>query len=302
MAFRPERQAPAWQIKLQAETEFPHRYTEINLRPLDAANTDALVSALLAIADLPAELRELILRKADGNPYFVEEIVRTLIDQQVVRPTPDGLRWVASTNVRDISIPDNLQALLMARIDRLDQETRATLQMASVIGRSFYYRILKAISDSAMALDKHLGSLERVELLRETSRNPEIEYMFRHELARDAAYNTILNRRRREFHERVGEAMEAIFADRVEEHAHRLAQHFALAGDGHKAAHYFELAGDLASGVHATAESSAYYRRAVEAAETINATADLARLKAKHAALATSPMAPQRAHAHPRPS
>jgi predicted ATPase len=244
------------------------------------------VSALLVIADLPNELRQLILRKADGNPYFVEEIVRTLIDQQVVRQTPDGLRWVASAKVEDVSLPDTLQALLMARIDRLDKETRSTLQMASVIGRSFYYRVLKAISDSAIALDKHLGSLERVELLRETSRNPELEYMFRHELARDAAYSTILNRRRRDFHGRVGDAMETIFADRLEEHAHRLAQHFALAGNGKKALRYYELAGDLASGVHATVESSAYYRRAVEAAESIDATADVARLNTKRGTVA----------------
>ena len=84
----------------------------------------------------------------------------------------------------------------MARIDRLDEQTKSTLQTASVIGRSFYYRILERISDSAITLDKQCGSLERAELLREAGRMPELEYMFKHDLARDAAYGSILNRKR----------------------------------------------------------------------------------------------------------
>jgi len=283
-AMRPERQAPAWVVKQRAETDLPHRYTEIVLKPLETEDADALVSELLSIADLPVELRRLILRKADGNPYFVEEIVRTLVDQGVVTRSADGMHWAASARVEDIAIPDNLQALLMARIDRLDRDTRATLQMAAVIGRSFYYRILQAISDSAMALDKQLGSLERFELLRECGRRPELEYMFRHELTRDAAYHTILNRRRRELHQRVGEAIEAIFADRIEEHAHRLAQHFDLAGVPEKALKYYELAGDFAASVHAPTESASHYGHALDAARRLGAAEAVTRLEAKHAA------------------
>lgn len=285
-ALRPERQSPGWQLKLKAETDYPHRYTEINLAPLGAEETDALVSALLRIADLPHELRELILRKADGNPYFVEEIVRTLIEQGVVEQTADGLRWHASAKIEDIAIPDNLQSLLMARIDRLDQETKSTLQLAAVIGRSFYHRILRAISDSAMAIDKHLSSLERVELLTEATRMPELEYMFKHELARDAAYATILNRRRREFHLRVAEAIETLFGDRLEEFAHRLAQHFELGQDYPRALKYYELAGDVAEGIHARDEGASHLAHAVEIANKMPAPAEtIERLTAKQARL-----------------
>jgi len=285
-AMRPERQSPGWQLKLKAETDFPHRYTEINLAPLGAAETDALVSALLQIADLPPELRELILRKADGNPYFVEEIVRTLIEQGVVRRSEDGLHWSAEAAVEDIAIPDNLQSLLMARIDRLDQETKSTLQLAAVIGRSFYHRILRAISDSAMAIDKHLTSLERVELLTEATRMPELEYMFKHELARDAAYATILNRKRREFHIRVAEAIETLFGDRLEEFAHRLAQHFELGQDFARALKYYELAGDVAEGIHAHDEAATDLAHAIELAERMPAPAEtVERLAAKRAKL-----------------
>ncbi len=291
-AFRPERQSPAWQLKLKAETEFAHRYTEITLRPLGADDTDALVSALLDISDLPAELRQLIAHKAEGNPYFAEEVVRTLIEQGVIRRTEAGLRWNADAGAADIAIPDSLQALLIARIDRLDEETRATLQMASVIGRSFYYRVLQAISDSALALDKHLRALERVELLREAGRLPELEYIFKHELARDAAYATILNRRRRAFHLRVAEAIETLFSDRLEEHAHRLAQHFEQAGDDARAAQYYEMAGAAAASIHATTEGIAHYGRALAAARRANAAAgDIARLEARHRALGADPPA-----------
>ena len=287
-AFRPERQSPAWQVKLRAETDFPHRYTEVTLRPLDVGDTDALISALLQISDLPGELHQLIATKTDGNPYFIEEVVRSLIDQGAVYKTEAGLRWKAGTLMADIAIPDSLQTLLMARIDRLDQETRATLQMASVIGRSFYYRILQAISESALAVDKHLRSLERVELLRESGRLPELEYIFKHELARDAAYATILNRKRREFHLRVAEAMEALFADRLEEHAHRLAQHFEHAGDDERATKYYVMAGEVATGIHAHSEGIASYTKALDAARRSGASGEyVASLEAMRQALET---------------
>ncbi len=280
--FRPERQSPAWQVKIRADTDYPHRYQEIRLEPLGAEDTDALISALLKIADLPADLHKLILGKTDGNPYFVEEVVRSLIDQGVVERDATGLKWKAGALVSDIAIPDSIQALLMARIDRLDEQTKSTLQAASVIGRAFYFRILETISELAIALDKQINTLERAELLREAARNPELEYMFRHDLARDAAYNTILNRKRREFHRRVAEAIEKLFPERLEEHAHRLAQHFELAGDHESAMKYYAMAGEAAEGLHATAESTGHYAHALEAARQCGAGADvIARLQAK---------------------
>jgi class 3 adenylate cyclase len=292
-AFRPERQSPGWQLKLKAETDYPHRYTEIALSPLDAQRTDDLVSALLNIADLPRDLRKLIIRKTEGNPYFVEEVVRSLIEQGIVFQTEDGLRWKSSTKLEDIAIPDTLHALLVARIDRLDAETRATLQLASVIGRTFFARVLKAVSDQAMALDQHLGALQRVELVREVMRKPELEYIFKHELARDAAYNTILLRRRRELHLLVGEAIEALFGDRAEEYAHRLAQHFAAGGDGNKSYRYYVMAGDAAAAMSADAEAADHFARALEAAESLDIpAAERARLQRRVATLAPA-LAPQ---------
>jgi predicted ATPase len=285
-AFRPERQSPAWQVKLRAETYFPHRYTEIQLEPLTVDQSERLVSALLDIEALPAGVGDLILRKAEGNPYFVEEVVRSLVDQEAVQPTEGGLRWNPDADVRDISIPDTLQALLMARMDRLDRETRSTLQLASVIGRSFYHRVLRAISDSTIELDRHLVSLERVELVREAVRTPELEYIFKHELARDAAYNSILHRRRRQLHRRVGEAMEQIFHDRLDENAHRLAQHFAAAGDAERALRYHLMAAEAAAALSANVEAAGHYARALEAASGLDLPeAEVSRLRERQASL-----------------
>jgi predicted ATPase len=284
-AFRPERQSPAWQLKLKAETDFPHRYLELPLMPLSAGDTETLVTSLLRIRDLPDDVRQLILRKADGNPYFTEEIVRSLVEQGVIEEIEGNRHWRPGAKVADVAIPDSLQALLMARIDRLDAEAKSTLQMASVIGRSFYYSILQAISDSAMALDKDLRSLERVELLREAGRQPELEYIFRHELARDAAYATILNRKRREFHRRVAEAMEMIFADRIESQAHRLAQHFELAQDDDRALRYYEIAATAAMNLGATPEATRHYTSAIDAARRLGREGDVLRISASQAAL-----------------
>ncbi len=222
-AMRPYRRSSGWGIKNIGETEYPHRYTEIELKPLTDDDNDTLIGNLLSVSELPIELRRLILKKTEGNPFFVEEVIRTLIDEGAIQRDETGLHWETRKQIEDISLPNNLQALLIARIDRLDAEIRRTLQLASVVGRSFFYRVLEMVDDAANDLTPHLSALQRVELIREASRLPELEYMFLHEITRDAAYETILHRERRRFHRRVGEAIEDLYSDRLEDEAHRLA-------------------------------------------------------------------------------
>ena len=169
-AFRPDRSAPSWRVKQIAETEFPHRYKEILLHPLDAGNSRELVDHLLMISELPPKLHAMIQEKSEGNPFFVEEVVRSLIDSGAVEQKGSGAGWTAGTDVDEIQIPDNLQTLLISRVDRLEGEARHTLQLASVIGRSFYYRVLQSISQAVDVLDGHLSVLQRVELIFEAAR------------------------------------------------------------------------------------------------------------------------------------
>ena len=247
-AMRAERTAPAWQIKTTADEEFNHRYTELVLRPLSDAEGNELVNHLLANPELSEALRASILEKSAGNPFFIEEVVRTLIDnrvlvaeEQVVNGTTQRV-WRAASAGADFAIPDNLQSLLAARMDRLEEPTRGTLQLASVIGRSFYHRVLQAVDEASNELDKHLGTLLRMDLIREAARVPEIEYAFRNPLTQEAVYKTILIKRRRAFHRRVGEAMESIYADRLDGLFGLLAHHFALADEHEKAIQYYRKA------------------------------------------------------------
>ena len=263
-SFRPERQSPAWRMKQTAETDYPHRYTEITLNPLSDEESDALFGNLLNISDLPIELRQMILARAEGNPFFVEEFTRTLIDTGAITRDETGLRWNEVTILEDISIPENLRALITSRIDRLEEGARRTLQLGSVIGRSFYQRVLSLISDSGIALDRQLVTLQRAELILEAGRIPEVEYAFRHDLTREAAYNSILVRERREFHRRVGEAVEELFNDRLEEQSHLLAHHFYQAGDDGRAMKYSVMAGDAAVRLHAHQEARSHYSQAIE--------------------------------------
>ena len=127
-----------------------------------------------------------------------------------------------------------------------------------MIGRSFHYEVLKLISGSSIDLDRQLSTLQRVELIRESSRVPELEYIFQHDLTRGAAYNSILSillRERREFHKRVGEAGEEVFNDRLEEQSHLLAHHFYEAGETQRALKYSIIAGERALSTYAHEEA-----------------------------------------------
>jgi predicted ATPase len=233
-----------------------------------------LLNRLLAIADIPERLRSVVLEKSGGNPFFIEELVRTLIESGVVvselRETNGEMLkyWIAARDEADFEIPDNLQSLLSARLDRLEEATRATLQVASVIGRTFYHRVLQVVDLASQELDKHLSTLLRLEMIREASRMPELEYAFRNPLTQEAVYNTILLKNRRSFHKRVGEAIEELYADRLEAFYGLLAHHFSLAGSPEKAIEYTRLAAKQAANLFAYEEAALNLHAALSMAET----------------------------------
>jgi tetratricopeptide (TPR) repeat protein len=213
-------------------------------------------------------LRASILEKSGGNPFFIEEVVRALIDNGVLVAEDvnggDKRMWHATRASADFSIPDNLQSLLAARLDRLEESTRGTLQLASVIGRSFYHRVLQAVDEASHELDTHLNTLLRMELIREAARVPEVEYAFRNPLTQEAVYQTILIKRRRTFHQRVGEAMESIYGDRLEGLFGLLAYHFALADDHEKAIDYYRKGARQAVALFAYDDAVQNLRRALD--------------------------------------
>ena len=149
--LRPVRQEPAWRIHESAQRDFAHRYSSIALEPLDEENSRTLVANLLQIEDLPDQVRTLILVKAEGNPFFVEEVIRSLLDANLV--VRENSHWRATSEITNIALPDTLLGVITARLDRLSEESRQVAQTASVIGREF---ALGTLTEIYQAQD-HLG-------------------------------------------------------------------------------------------------------------------------------------------------
>jgi class 3 adenylate cyclase/tetratricopeptide (TPR) repeat protein len=241
------------------------RYIQIDLEPLQDDQAAQLLTNLLGAGGLPASLRELILKKVEGNPYFVEEMIRSLIEtDQIVRD--DGHWRVADKNV-SLSLPGTLNGVLSARIDRLPEQARQLLQMASVIGRSFDLRLLRGLSDMNRGLDDQMDILHQAGLIQPTE--PE-QYIFRHVLVQEAAYQSTLLKRRRDLHLRIGEILLDYHKGRLEEFAPLLAWHFYNAADA-RSLEYDLLAGDQAGHLYANAEAAIHYSRALETARRIGA-------------------------------
>jgi len=261
--FRPHREHGSWRIRETAARDYRHRHTDLWLDPLSASESESLVGNLLQIEDLPPKLKERILSRAEGNPFYVEEVIRSLIDDGAIVQDEATGRWQATRGVAEIAIPDTLHGVLMARIDRLQEEAKRVLQLAAVMGRVFLYRVLAAIAREERELDGRLLTLQQEEMIRERARLPELEYIFKHELTREAAYNGLLKKQRRVFHRQVAEALEQLFPERIEEQVGLLAYHWERAGEADKATEYLLRAGDQARLAYAHDEAIDFYQRAL---------------------------------------
>ena len=146
LSSRVERASAGWRLISGARDVFGDALTEIRLEPLSLEDSRTLVSNLLHIDSLPVEIRDLILAKAEGNPFFVEEVIRMLMDRGAI--VQEGDRWVATERVATIEIPDTIHGLLLARIDKLPRDSKRTLRVASVIGRQFGVTILERLLDT----------------------------------------------------------------------------------------------------------------------------------------------------------
>jgi class 3 adenylate cyclase/tetratricopeptide (TPR) repeat protein len=271
LLYRPERDKPCWKLKVKAETDFPHRYVELTLGPLDGASSGELIDSLLQVVSLPEPIRDRICDVSEGNPFFLEELIRDLIEEgQLVRS--DG-GWTIGQTEAHLRVPDTLEKVVQARLDRLQRDERLTLQAASVIGRQFVFKVLEAISQLDEGLRDCILGLQRADLIRERARIPELEYAFKHVLVQQVTYATLLAAQRKEFHQRTGETLERLFADRLEDLYPMLAYHFREAGDG-RAARYSTLAGDAAMKLYANAEAIAQYTQALEILDKDKAPAE----------------------------
>jgi predicted ATPase/class 3 adenylate cyclase len=268
--MRRDKDTPAWALARRARELLAAEHVEdIALEPLSADQSRDLLGMLLHIEDLPDPVRAVILERSDGNPFFVEEVIRSLLDTGLI-VRQDG-RWRATREIAMVSIPTTLAGLLAARIDALPDDTKRLAQMSSVIGRSFALQVIKVVCDSAPPPERlpdiqpPLDWLVRQEIVRLRARQPDVEYAFKHALTQEAAYNSLLIRRRRELHARAGRALEAVHAGRLDEFAPVLAHHYWHAEDWQPAAAWAMRAGAAAQRVYALREAMRHYNRAIEA-------------------------------------
>jgi tetratricopeptide (TPR) repeat protein len=237
-------------------------YQEIRLQDLSPSDTQDMMESLLKSRTLPSDLTRFIQQKVEGNPFYLEEVMNSLIESGAL--TRDNGAWKLTRPLGESDIPPTVQGVISARIDRLEREMKRILQEASVIGRTFLYEILRKITELRESLDRYLHGLEQLDLIRTRSFQPEVEYIFKHALTQEVVYNGLLKKERQAVHERIALVMEQLFGDRLSEFYETLAFHFKRGHSIPKAVHYLVKSGEKSLGRCAVEESHRYYQEAFE--------------------------------------
>jgi ABC-type oligopeptide transport system substrate-binding subunit/class 3 adenylate cyclase len=265
LTMRPERDHASWRVKEVAARDLPHRTIEISLEALSGDAGQELLYALIGAGTLPKEMERRILEPAEGNPFFLEELVRSLADAGALVHEDDGWRFDHAVGVE---IPPTVEKVILSRIDRLSAPARLALMAASVLGRQFGLPLLEALaSEGGGDVRSALTELQRLDLLREGRRWPEPEYRFKHALIQEAAYRTLVKADRERMHKMAAERLEDRNAGREDEVAGLLAHHWLGAADEEKAVAYLARAGDRARQEYALDEAIGHYRELLQLLE-----------------------------------
>jgi tetratricopeptide (TPR) repeat protein len=249
-------------------------YRQLPLDPLGPENATALLESLLGGDTSLDPLKRLLLARTEGNPFFLEESVRSLVDEGVLAGERGGAYRLVKT-LENVHVPATVQAILAARIDRLPAEDKALLQTAAVIGTDVPIAVLTEVDGGpAGALAPGLTRLQAAEFLYETRLFPDVEYTFKHALTHEVAYGSLLQERRRALHARIVEAIEALSTGRLAEHVERLAYHATRGEVWEKAVLYLRQAGARAFARSVNQEAVAHFEHALEALAHLPETRD----------------------------
>ncbi|MBI3800333.1 MAG: AAA family ATPase, partial [Deltaproteobacteria bacterium] len=270
--YRPE-YTPEWGNKTY--------FSQLRLDPLRPDAAQELLTTLLGNDTTLHPLKRVILEKTEGNPFFMEEIVQALREQgALVREATVGvgLRPAPTLNLSETRIPTTVQGVLASRIDRLPTAEKALLQTLSVIGKEFPFSLLKHVADMPEAeLHRKLAHLQAAEFIYEQPAFPEMEYTFKHALTQEVAYNSLLIGRRKLLHEQTGQAIEALYHFRLEDHYEELAHHYGRSDNTGKAVDYLYLAGQQAVQRSANVEAVSHLTTALELLKSLPDTPERAR-------------------------
>jgi class 3 adenylate cyclase/tetratricopeptide (TPR) repeat protein len=235
-------------------------YTTITLRSLTEGEAATMASRMLGADQFPAELRTALMDKAEGVPLFVEEVTKTLLDLGILRRDNGGYRLVKGLS--EVSVPDTIHGIIMARLDRLGEDGKRTVQLASVIGRQFLRRLLERVAGLTGQLEGLLGELKALEIIYEQGLVAEPAYIFKHAVIQDVAYQSLLKERRKDLHRSVGRAIEELYPDRLADHYEELAHHFVNGEEWGKAFEYLVRSADKAKDAYANHVALDFYAKA----------------------------------------
>jgi tetratricopeptide (TPR) repeat protein len=247
-------------------------HTPLVLNALDREPTESVVKSIFGATSLPEALTSLIHQRTDGNPFFIEEMCGAFQEEGMVR-IKNGEATLSHT-IEDLRLPDTVQAVIRSRLDRLNEDAREALRLASVIGREFARRILERIHTAREQLASTLEDLKTLELIQQIRVLPEAEYMFKHVITQQVTYETLLLQQRRELHGLVGQAVEALYSENLEEHYETLAHHYSQSDNKDRAIHFLEQAGDKAAGYSSMQESRKHYSSAIEFVDSLDMTVE----------------------------
>lgn len=243
------------------KAKYSSMYSEIKLEPLSGGERELLLQNLLR-TELPVQLKNSVSKITEGNPFFIEEVIRSLIDDNIIEIKND--QFVISKHLENIFIPGTIKDLLLSRIDKLDEPAKNLLKIASVIGRYFLFDILSKVAGKPGEINLQIKSLEKLELINENRSSKEREYLFKHALVQEAVYETLLPRNKQELHLKVANAVEELFSERLNDFYETLAYHYNLADDKEKAEEYLIKAGERTMRTAASYEALNYFQEALK--------------------------------------
>jgi len=238
-------------------------HNQINLNRLSNRESLSMVADILNTAHIDSDLEELILEKTEGVPFFIEEFIRSLNDLKIIEKKNNTCRL--AKDIQDVTIPSTIQDVIMARVDALPDGAKEVLQTGSAIEMEFSYDLIKRVKElPEHELLSQLSVLKDSELLYERGIYPDATYIFKHALTRDVVYESILSKKKKNLHEKIGDAVEKLYADRIEEQYELLAHHYALAEHWEKAVHFGRLAAEKAHKLSQFQQAVTIYEQAAE--------------------------------------
>jgi ABC-type oligopeptide transport system substrate-binding subunit/class 3 adenylate cyclase len=271
---RPEPDHASWLLKEKAAREYRHLFRELTLQPLERQSESELLTSLAGNRRLPAAVSDGLLRYAEGNPFYLEQLMRSLIDSGAL--VPENSHWELRAG-ETLEIPQTLEGVIIARIDRLEGEWREVLTSSSVLGRTFGLELIEAVAGlGTSAVRQSVHHLLRLDLLREESAGAKPVYRFKHALIQESAYHTLVGPKRATLHRRAAEWYETYYADRLDRVYGLIAHHWIQSDDREKAARYLKLAGDQALAEWALDEAVGHFRALIPLLEAAGRQQDAA--------------------------